>query len=126
MKHNENSYLSLREAADEIRMPVKSVYWWVQKRVLPATQIYTPLGNREIRVKRRDLNVLLERSMLYEGATVDLSNKTLAEEITNERDSAAASKVSAKVSADTVEPEAEPSTLQRFGRVARLFRRHSR
>jgi transposase len=122
VKHNENSYLSLREAAAEIRVPVKSVYWWVQKRVLPATQIYTPLGNREIRVKRRDLEVLLERSMLHEGAIVDLSNKTLAEEITNERDSAAAS----KVSADTVEPEAEPSTLQRFGRVARLFRRHGR
>jgi Helix-turn-helix domain len=122
VKHNENSYLSLREAADEIRVPVKSVYWWVQKRVLPATQIYTPLGKRAIRVKRRDLEVLLERSMLYEGATVDLSNKTLAEEITNERDSAAAS----KVSADTVEPEAEPSTLQRFGRFARLFRRHGR
>ena len=121
MKHNENSYLSLREAADEIRVPVKSVYWWVQKRVLPATQIYTPLGKRAIRVKRRDIEVLLERSRLYEGATVDLSNKTLAE-ITNERDSAAAS----KVSADTVEPEAEPSTLQRFGRFARLFRRHGR
>ena len=122
MKYNERSYLSVREVADEIHVPVKSVYQWVQKRELPVTRIVTPLGKRAIRVKRSNLGVLSEKSRPYEGATSDLSINALDEEITNGREHDGYDGAS-KVSAHTAEPEAGPSRPQRFARIARLLRR---
>jgi excisionase family DNA binding protein len=124
VKQNERSYLSLREVADEIHVPVKSVYRLVQKGELPVTRIVTPLGKRAIRVKRSHLEVLSEKSRPYEGSTSDLSINALDEGITNGREQDGYDGTS-KVSAKTAEPEAEPSTLQRFARFARLLRRRN-
>ena len=52
-------YMSVREVANEIGVPVKSVYRWVREGNLPGIQLVTEWGNRTTVVKRGDVVVFL-------------------------------------------------------------------